>query len=898
MAEITQTPIRSEYKDGSIVVSNVKSKIDNTTTSYSVVNTWYDGTPMDDSKVDQFGIYSKYKPTGEYLRENKPQWGELLLEVDTIEKLRALSTYYLFLIKIGYYKGVRLSGYYQKGDTPAPIDYNISNSNKPDDGGSILVIGSLKLEHLFLNGVDMFYYGAKCDSVTNDLDSYYRANLCAIANKTHVILSRSSYIVTVAPFTMGGAPLIGINKPKFIWDGNIQINVTNISNMYMDGIDFELRNNWGTNTTAFNCRSIIFSSGTNKNRRIKYTNLTCYAIVPEENGFYRAFQLIEEAGILGGEIRNITTYNMHRSIRTDYNVGGMSSTSRGLKVSDLTFYNAALGLGNNTWHSTIQNIELINTPEQSKNFQPKDLNPANPPAGFDCVLSSGSYTTYRNIRAINPIERCIYVQASNVYAENLYSVNGDGFKFVGYDETMIIENIRVFNSTWVITDDYANLQKFMSHSQFYFVKNIWVEGVKIINQTSANNAFLMEFGSMRNYAENVTIKDVEHIGNPMAAGFMRMALPTVPVNGSYVVYKNITIENVSFAVYRNKVNGTILRTGDQTGVPLNSWTGYSLADIIAENVTVRNCQVDNSQRQDKSLYYYRGIRNFIAEGNSSTALLEHPSGFIDPALANELNRQSERVSIKDSFKTNDIGLALGAVDAFKVSERSNIVFDENQSNAKLVVVNHKDGQISGSGTKTWFPTKRKNTNLNIANHNAIINSKSAFGQYIGEIKSGVLINALGNINPSGFITYNSGTKTLSVNSLNADRIMVVEVMLISDVSPFKLIPILTMSAIINSTGTTSTATELWGASSFVDLLGAKKILYNGRFGNQGSRVAFYSNNGTAAFISSYPSTDTVITNQELDIPEGAKFARFSCYDPANNNFYVLLKDANGEIITL
>jgi hypothetical protein len=160
MAEIVQKPVRSVYKDGSIVVSNVKSKIDNTTTSYSVVNLWYDGTPMNDSKVDQFGIYSKYKPTGEYLRENKPQWGELFLEVDTVEQLRAMTPYNQFLIWIGYYKGVRLGGYYIKGDTPGAIDYFLSSTSQDDDGGSVFIVGNLKFIHDFGGYIDVRYFGA------------------------------------------------------------------------------------------------------------------------------------------------------------------------------------------------------------------------------------------------------------------------------------------------------------------------------------------------------------------------------------------------------------------------------------------------------------------------------------------------------------------------------------------------------------------------------------------------------------------------------------------------------------------------------------------------------------------------------------------------------------------
>lgn len=192
---VVQQPIRSVYKDGSIVVSNVKSKVDNSTTSYSVVNAWYDGSPMDDSKVDQWGVYSKYKDTGEYLRENKPQWGELFLEVDTVDQLRAMSNYNRFLVLIRYFKGVRLSGYYVKGDLPRPVEYLLSNSGLSDDGGSIFQIGQIKLEHKF-SEISFINYGIKGgDQNIDDSINLKKLFAYASANKVNVVNAEGEYFL-------------------------------------------------------------------------------------------------------------------------------------------------------------------------------------------------------------------------------------------------------------------------------------------------------------------------------------------------------------------------------------------------------------------------------------------------------------------------------------------------------------------------------------------------------------------------------------------------------------------------------------------------------------------------------------------------------------------------------
>lgn len=150
---------------------------DNVNRFYTVVTTWYDGSPMDDSKLDEWGIYIKNAETGEYLREDKPLWGEVFLEVDTVTLLRVMSSYNQFLIKIGYYKGVRLLGYYVKGDFAKvqSINYFLSAINKPDDGGSIYQLSTIKLQTTFVGEIDVTWYGAKGDGIKDDTMSIQNA---------------------------------------------------------------------------------------------------------------------------------------------------------------------------------------------------------------------------------------------------------------------------------------------------------------------------------------------------------------------------------------------------------------------------------------------------------------------------------------------------------------------------------------------------------------------------------------------------------------------------------------------------------------------------------------------------------------------------------------------------
>lgn len=86
--------------------------------------------------------------------------GQEFIECDTVAELRNLDARQIWAIQNGYYKGVTLSGYYDKGDTPASIQYYLSDTTESDDGGSVFEAGGIKLEHDFGGVINPLYYGA------------------------------------------------------------------------------------------------------------------------------------------------------------------------------------------------------------------------------------------------------------------------------------------------------------------------------------------------------------------------------------------------------------------------------------------------------------------------------------------------------------------------------------------------------------------------------------------------------------------------------------------------------------------------------------------------------------------------------------------------------------------
>lgn len=166
-----QKYIRTVYPDGKIIYSNLRNNIgvpiigENKNFEAEVVTEWYDGSVMNGYKADG-KIYLRSINNGEFLRVILPNWGETFLEKDTMAQVRALTSTEVLLLKMGYYKGVKLNGYYSKGDTPAPIEYALSITTDSDDGGSVIAVGGIKLEHVFTNDINVAYYGIMADSST------------------------------------------------------------------------------------------------------------------------------------------------------------------------------------------------------------------------------------------------------------------------------------------------------------------------------------------------------------------------------------------------------------------------------------------------------------------------------------------------------------------------------------------------------------------------------------------------------------------------------------------------------------------------------------------------------------------------------------------------------------
>jgi hypothetical protein len=218
--------------------TNLVDSVTGESVNYEVVTKWWDDTDMSDAKADGV-VYRKLPASvgGGYVRRVYDNFGQLFLEKDTMAEMRALSSTETLLIQIGRYKGVKLNGYYTHGDTPAPIDYVLSNTGAADDNGSVIVVGSIKLEHKFIDTLCVKYFGAKGNDTDDDTEALQNA------------LSYPNVVVTIPAGTYLHRELTVKPETGFLikGSGKNQTTLKYIGDSGERGITFDRQNNSSRN---------------------------------------------------------------------------------------------------------------------------------------------------------------------------------------------------------------------------------------------------------------------------------------------------------------------------------------------------------------------------------------------------------------------------------------------------------------------------------------------------------------------------------------------------------------------------------------------------------------------------------------------------------------------------
>lgn len=673
------------------IANNVLKRIDISSgadANYIETTTWYDGSAINDAKVSGDNVIYVKKDNKYYRRVMA---SDLNPKVDDINKLRNFNAYFEGQI-------IDLLGYYGAGDKPiVQYKFTVANFNTlVDDGGAVIKTNKGSwIAQFNKDSVDVRDYGIEIGD-TNSTSIWTKLNTYCVANNKYIDLSIDVTLVFPTNTNIYTANIRGRGVTLTL-DGLVWFRTDNLTNVDMSGFNVITKNNYTTLTSTNGSTNIFYNPSAvyNANRTVSYKDLTCIAEAPLYDGSNRLSGFIRDGGYNKGTYRNIVTTNISNPIITN-----TSASSRNHIIENITAYNFGTAIWAQGENQKVRNIKGYNTPIQATNWVNKN-HPTTPRAvnGLDVVLASGNGLDISEIYGENPAERVVYVQCNDVKATDIYSLNGDGVKFVGqgYDticKNIYIENVKLeFDSNFALT---FNATCF----QIYWVDNWEINNVTVNNKNTTADILLNLYSFKRN-AKNVRINNVTMVGDRGVTGPLgEFTVHDVDTAGT-IPYQNIEINNVKAIKSRGRSSATF-----------NHYYNAVPTETLISNLKITNCNINYqkvSEQGDDALYRIDRIDGFEARGNSSNVRGHWVAGFPNPA---PLGTYTNVFIQEDNFKATNIETCISAMNqGLNLLPGSYINFEILKgNNLKFVFkgngLSYMDWRVSNSSNNTITATDR------------------------------------------------------------------------------------------------------------------------------------------------------------------------------------------------
>lgn len=617
--------------------------------------------------------------------------GAEFIEKDTVVELRAISSKEIWSIQQGYYKGIRLHGYYDKGDTPAPIDYFLSSTSEDDNGGSVFKIGNVKFKHNFIEKINVKYFGAKGDGVTNNTG--FIQNAIDSLNKGVIYIPTGTFIVTSLrlksniEITGDGKgrsiikrdPTIDVpywnNTPSLkrlsniftnwryegSWAENISINnitidgsldevdLSNTSNMAPAWANIELclvtnvniyniesKNSIGDGFRANGCDNIIL------NESLFYNNGYYVDGFSKNAVSFRGREYIDQTAqtiLVAGSVI-MTNCKVDKCVDEAlivYRMGNCivsNNTFKNVGEYFLEFYGDNAGEDSDT-KLVISNNVMENNGSVAMSFGDSNFT-VNVLVSNNIFKNIGKYTE-RPVQQSNPsFIRSIYSKTNLIVKDNIFESDsiriGNGFIVSGK----------------IVLD--SNIIKLSADNR---VQSTLVSLTNIEKAIIKNNSISSSYDSIVIYIRNETIDIdvVEVSGNnittnstiaPGNSGVVQISKPTAATN----VYKNIAI--INNIINHLNGNGVNISSGSFTNLSIlgniinASYRGVNInSAVVVTKFVYNNNSVTETITTPIAIPYIKGNTNNLRKyGNTSQrpdlSLLEVGDSYIDSTLSNKV----------------------------------------------------------------------------------------------------------------------------------------------------------------------------------------------------------------------------------------------------------------------
>lgn len=270
--------------------------------------------------------------------------GEFLI-ADNVQELRNIPEQVLQLLVNGTYKGVTLLGYYIKGDTPAPIEYYLSDTIDPDDGGSVFEVGSIKLisDKAISNPL---YFGLGFSENEEDITRFFQAysSFWGSVAYSGITINSGNFIITDTVEMPSNTSIIGSGGASIVAKDCVGLSFVDVEWVKIQGVKIGVESDSETDYTIFlqNCNYVNINGNEFYKGITAIRALNCHYIYITENTIHD----MDFWGIyiLGGSniyTNNNTCYNNGRDgIKVAGNLSsGGELTIKNLNINGNSCYN-------------------------------------------------------------------------------------------------------------------------------------------------------------------------------------------------------------------------------------------------------------------------------------------------------------------------------------------------------------------------------------------------------------------------------------------------------------------------------------------------------------------------------------------------------------------------------
>jgi hypothetical protein len=447
-------------------------------------------------------------------------------------------------------------------------------------------------------------FGVVGDGVTDDTVALLNAfQACRTNNQTLLLLGQIVFNLASVPSSFIVAAFAGnyVEASSMIGEQNAELLVTGKIGFMMDGVDQTVVSNIKITTfgremneseNEFTSPYLFITTAGPKTSAI-YQNLDIYHTVTNLTGAYRAGTSIFDRDCSSVLVDNVRISNSTTGI-------GIFA-SENITIRNIYLENVQTGMYfTNAVNFQIDCSTLINTESQSTKWVQRTNAVPRFQNGMDHILvEGGNHGTVIGLHSTYAIERTSYIQASNVHQSDCYTLNSDGYKFVGVSYTDQIENNYLNNCHVYLDSNLVRAYEYYNYSlaSGYLGKNISISNCSIINDSSDKSlvpyAILLGFEDGSTY-ENVIIDNVKAINVMQLTGAFlcqktaaELAAMTPP--GSFLALRNVKILNCY--VQTSNVAGVF---GALFGmIYVGASNDESKFEIAAENIVIANNFVDN-----------------------------------------------------------------------------------------------------------------------------------------------------------------------------------------------------------------------------------------------------------------------------------------------------------------